>query len=767
MNKRLGSASPRASVSSLALAAGWLLAAHPAAAQATAPAQPAGAAAADNGNPIVMVTAERRTVNLQRAPVAAAVVSGAQLAQRAIYTVDQLQFISPSFTVSNFGDGEDFNIRGIGKGETNIQTPSGIVVYRDGVAVFPGFFTEEPYFIANIEILRGPQGTFAGQNADGGAIFITENDPNFRGDHGSIEAQYGNYNDVRLRGVLNMPLSDTFAMRLAVNTEREDSPFKLHGPFTGDPGRIQEFNGRVGLLWQPTSALRVEFKNDFNYLDAGGIVGSPIPTPATGPYPTYASASGLFNVGNNVHNLASSWWDRSVLSIAYTFPDGIVLKSISGYQDGRGATDYSLDGTATLPADYFTVIGEENIWSEEVNLISPDSGRIRWVAGAYFQDDTVHIPGTRAGFDISSVPTNGLDILLDYTTPKTTEAAFGQVSYDITDALQIVAGARYTHSEFTLTDKTSVFLTIPGLFTFLPLGSESAHRVQNDDAVTGKIDLNWKLDANNFLYAFVANGHKPGGINTTPLPFVPGSTGVVPFQPENLTTYEAGWKPTFFDGHLRAQIDGFYTTYQGFQLSYATSVIGGGGAPGQSIIRNVPGSTTIYGVEGQAQGVFGDWAFDVTGDYLHTQLGSSRVAEGGPTLPGFALGLPENVSGNQQPYAPQWSFSVGAQYTFHLANDQTLTPHVDYSYTSDQWASPFQGNDPTLPAGYGALEKYLFHLRPTNLVNAQLTWDNGPVHIALYGTNIFNEQYFYESGTPGLRIAGAPTQFGIRASRTF
>ena len=288
---------------------------------------------------MVTVTAERRSTNLQAAPVAATVVSGVQLQQRGVYTVDQLQFISPSLTVSNFGDGEDFNIRGIGKGETNIQTPSGIVIYRDGVAVFPGFFTEEPFFdIANIEILRGPQGTFAGQNADGGAIFITENDPNFSGDHGSIEAQYGSYNDVRLRGVLNMPLSDTFAIRVAANAEREDSQFELHGPFTGDPGRIQEFNARIGLLWQPMPALRIEFKNDFNYLDAGGIVGSPIPIPAGPPFPTYASASNLWKVGNNAHNLATSTWNRSVLNIAYTFPDGIVLKSISGYQIGYGGT---------------------------------------------------------------------------------------------------------------------------------------------------------------------------------------------------------------------------------------------------------------------------------------------------------------------------------------------------------------------------------------------------------------------------------------------
>jgi iron complex outermembrane receptor protein len=754
MNRRLGSTPLRASVSGLALAATWLLVAHPAAAQTT---QPAAAAPADEGGqPVVTVTAERRTVNLQAAPVAASVASGLQLQQRGVYTVDQLQFISPSLTVTNYGDGEDFNIRGIGKSETNIQTPSGIVVYRDGVATFPGFFTTEPYFdIANIEILRGPQGTFAGQNASGGAIFITENDPNFSGDHGSIEAQYGNYNDVRLRGVLNMPLSDTFAIRIAGNLEHEDSYFSVHGPFTGQPGRLQQANARISLLWQPTPALRIEFKNDYNYSDYGGIVGSPIPTPAAPPYPTYASASNLFNVGNNVHNLAIADWDRSVLNIAYTFPDQIVLKSISGYQVGRSGADYTLDGTAQLPADFFTVIGQENIYSEELNLLSPDTGRFRWILGGYFQSDTVRIPGTRAGFDISEEPLAGIDILLDYRTPKTTEAAFGQVTYDITDALQLVAGARYTHSTFQLDDTTSLLIAgFPAALFGLP--PEVAHARLNDDAVTGKIDLNWKINRDNFVYIYIANGHKPGGINTTPQPFGPGSTPVVPFHPEDLVTYEIGWKPTFFDGHLRAQLDGFYTTYQRFQLSYSNPSIAGN----QSIIQNVPGQTTIGGVEAQAQGVFGAFSFQVSADYLHTRLGSSSMPLGGPFVP-------ENISGNQQPYAPQWSFNVGAQYSFRLPNDQTLTPHVDYSYTSDQWSSPFQGRDATVPIGTRLLEQYVFHLRPISLVNAQLTWVNGPVQISAYGTNILNYQYFYPSGTPGLRIAGAPAQYGVRISRSF
>src|SRR6202021_1708011 len=109
---------------------------------------------------------------------------------------------------------------------------------------------------------------------------------------------------------------------------------------------------------------------------------------------------------------------------------------------------------------YFAVIGKEHIWSEEVNIISPDTGRFRWILGGFYQDDVVRIPFGLNGFDIHEPP---LDILLDYTTPKTSEAVFGQATFDITPTLQIVAGARYTHSDFTLNDTPSLLLCgLPG-----------------------------------------------------------------------------------------------------------------------------------------------------------------------------------------------------------------------------------------------------------------------------------------------------------------
>ena len=187
----------------------------------------------------LVVTAERRTSNLQTTPVAAAVLSGEDLQKKAVTSLDQLQFSMPSVTVQNFGQGNSFNVRGIGKSESNSATGVGVITYRDGVATFPGYFQTEPYYdIQSLELLRGPQGTFAGQNATGGAVFITEKNPDLASINGYAQVQLGNYDNQRLQGALNAPLGETLAVRMAFNTEHRDSFFNIAGPYQGHPGRL-------------------------------------------------------------------------------------------------------------------------------------------------------------------------------------------------------------------------------------------------------------------------------------------------------------------------------------------------------------------------------------------------------------------------------------------------------------------------------------------------------------------------------------------------
>jgi iron complex outermembrane receptor protein len=198
--------------------------------------------------PELVVTAERREETLQRTAIAATVLTGNDLIKNGVNTVDQLQFLSPSLTVNNFGQGNDFDIRGIGKGEHNSQTSTGVITYRDGVATFPGYIQEEPYYdVANVQVLRGPQGTFSGQNATGGAVLVNTNDPVIGGGYdGYLLAHYGNYDDVGAQGALNLPINDTLAARVAFNGDYRNSFYHISGP---GPATLIRSGAAGGLRW--------------------------------------------------------------------------------------------------------------------------------------------------------------------------------------------------------------------------------------------------------------------------------------------------------------------------------------------------------------------------------------------------------------------------------------------------------------------------------------------------------------------------------------
>src|SRR3569833_1153851 len=369
----------------------------------------------------VVVTAERRHTDAQHTSISATVLSGSDIADMGVITVDSLQFATPGATIDNFGQGIDFNIRGVGKGEHNSQTTVGVVTYRDGLATFPGYFQEEPYYdVANIEILRGPQGTFGGQNATGGAVFVATIDPKIRGGHdGYVAGQYGNYNDFAAQGAVNLPISDTLAARFAFNTERRDSFYHVTGPngapYTGNPGRLRSYSGRLGVLWKPNDALAELWKTDINNLNLGAYPASP-----------YNSRSDLFNIGVNSPQAAMDHFGRTVLKIDYVLPNGVTFRSVSGYQTGSGNYQADLDGT-NVGNSYFADYVGEKLWSEEINLISRDTGAVTWIVGAYADGDTYDFPSPYRFIIGTPLGNPATEYRLQGTNPESAYAGFGQL----------------------------------------------------------------------------------------------------------------------------------------------------------------------------------------------------------------------------------------------------------------------------------------------------------------------------------------------------
>jgi iron complex outermembrane recepter protein len=682
----------------------------------------------------VVVTAERRRTDAQHSPVSATVLTGGDLAGMGVVNVDSLQFATPGATIDNFGQGIDFNIRGIGKAEHNSQTTVGVVTYRDGLATFPGYFQEEPYYdVANLEILRGPQGTFGGQNATGGAVFVTTIDPNIKGGFGGyVQGQGGNYSDFALQGAVNMPISDTLAARFAFNAERRNSFYNVTGPnggpYTGNPGNVRTYSARFGLLWKPNEAATVLWKTDFNYLDFGGYPADP-----------FNSTRDLFDIGVNSPQKALDRFGRTMLKVDYVLPDGITLRSVSGYQKGNTAYQADLDGTNVGNA-FFADSVDETLWSEEFNVISPDKGFLTWIAGVYADGDKYSFPPPYQ-FVIATPPGSlATEYLLQGTNPESAVAGFGQLSFQLPAGWQLQVGGRYTSA------KTTNHVQV--LQYGLPIADEQTAKYNN---TSGKVSLNWSIDADNFLYAFVSTGFRPGGLN------VPVGFGTpAAFAAEKLTDYEIGWKATSLDGHLRTQVDGFYDVYKNFQVTvgYPTLPIFG-------FELNNPNATHIYGFEAQAQAVFGGFSFDGGTTIMHSSLGrffatDPRVATFTPCDPQAGPGSASciDLTGHPQTYAPNFTINVGAQYKFALSGQDRLTPRLNFGYVAPQWATLFDN------PSFGD------HLSGRDILGGQLEWVHGRFAGTLFGTNLTNQHYVGALNS-GLRFAGDPRQYGVRLLITF
>jgi len=692
-----------------------------------AAADAASAAQDDSKLEQIVVTAERRSTDLQLSAIAATVLTGEDLTKRSINTVDSLMFNTPSLTVQSSGENALVNIRGIGKSDGGAQDSSGVLIYRDGVSTTPnGLISDEPYYdIASIEVLRGPQGTFAGQNATGGAIFITEANPTLDKFGGWIEGQIGNYQDVRIRGAVNIPLSDQLAIRVATDNENRDTFFNMSGPWTGNPGKLHTTNWRLSTLFKPDDDFTALLKLDYNYIDHGGSPAAPF----TG------LTQHIFDVASDSYLAGLEKQYRIVLQLSQRLADGITLKSISGYQVGRLTYSLDADGTATPPPlglspEIFVAKASDRTISEEINLVSADTGPFTWVVGGVYQDDDLNNPQFILSLAPGGNQTNSLALnALQSTAIRTSWGVFAQGSYAITDALKLQAGARYSQTNFTTRSIAQV------LFNGIPLATQSLDNAkQSDSRLTYKVDLDYTLDEHNFLYAFIATGHKGGGIN---------SNGAV-FSPEDVTDNEIGWKGTYFGGHLKTQLGAFYEDYRNFQLALFDPVLGAGRD------ANATGSTILKGIEAQTQAAFGNLQFNLGTSYVSTRIGQFSAIDSRNLAAGNQV-----LNGRPLPNAPLWTAQAGVQYAVELGNQQTLTPRLDYSLVGSRWATVYQ----VAPGDF---------LQEQNILNAQVIYDYSPtLSFTAYGTNVTNDHYVTLQLLGNLGMPGPPRQFGIRVYKSF
>jgi iron complex outermembrane receptor protein len=469
-------------------------------------------------------------------------------------------------------------------------------------------------------------------------------------------------------------------------------------------------------------------KTDVNYMDFGAYPADPWNAP-----------NDPFHLTANAEQQALDRGVRTSLRLDYTFDNGISIRSQTGYQYAISQYRADLDGTATGNSTFRDYV-PTRLWSQEVDIISPDHGFVTWTVGAYadwlkywFSEPyrfQINTPGT----------TPATRYWLQGTNPLEHSAVFGQLTFNVTPAFNVQVGGRYTHA--TTTNHVDV------IQYGTPILDEQSASFNN---FSGKVSLNWTIDPDNFLYAFASTGFRPGGLN------VPVGFGQPdPFDEETVESYEVGWKNISFGGHLRTQLTAFYNNYDNFQVTvgYPTLPIFG-------FELNVPNTTHIYGFEAQTQASFGDFSVDASAGWIHSEIGHFFATD--PRAATFTACDPDigpasasciDLTGNEQTYAPNFTFNIAAQYEFSLGADDTLTPRVNFGHVSEQWATLFEN------------EARGDRIEARDIWGGQLAWGHGDIVTTLYVTNATDHEYVGALNS-GLRFMGTPRQYGIRVMRTF
>src|SRR5262245_15015967 len=302
----------------------------------------------------VVVTAERRTESLQTSALSATVLNEEMLAKKGVVGLTSVQYAAPGILISDYSSANTFNIRGIGQAQVDIDLPSGVVIYRDGVPTLTGYFQNAPYYdMASVEVLRGPQGTFAGKAASAGAVFIRTRDPELGTLGGDVMLGAGNESFWETTGVLNVPVGETLAMRVSGHVEQRDSLFDIStnplpggvglaaGPYYGSDDRDLK-SVRFGAHWEPIDALSVTFKIDHDDLYFGNHA-------TTGLNRLTGTELDIREIIANGEHEYRDEGQRASLKLAWEFDNGTRIESLTGYSTVHTRANWDVNGADPAP----------------------------------------------------------------------------------------------------------------------------------------------------------------------------------------------------------------------------------------------------------------------------------------------------------------------------------------------------------------------------------------------------------------------------------
>lgn len=733
----------------------------------------------------IVVTAQFRAQNLQDTPLAISAVTGELAAARSQFSINDVARSAPSVNIeAGTGTGGAFPtvfIRGVGQADPFPPLDPGVGVYIDDV--YYGILTGANFDLLDldrVEVLRGPQGTLAGKNSEGGAIKIFTNQPT--NDFGGyVEATYGSYDRKQIRGAINVPIvEDKVLLRVSGMARRVDGFFKRLDYGCVHPGTLPLGTGVAAVndceIGRAGGGDLTAFKGTLTIRPAEGVQNTMSFTSITDnqevPPLKLLFQSGSWNGGNdfitgpkemsnyatyvgnqysnapyqgiNYNNLKQKVYSNT---LDIDISDSLKFKSITAYvkTDSFGGYDNDLSPISVSLQD---IIVKSEQFTQEVRLSGTAGKMLDWTVGGFYFDNDILFPGRiniNRGFGPDGKPGFTLDFLTNDPIKSKSKSGFAHAVVHLTEQFNLTGGIRYTDDfkryTFVRLDpdgspQSTLLAPINGLSTTFN-GKRWDYRVAAD----------YRFSPEFLVYAQFATGYKGGGVS--PRPILPGQE--LPYDAESVKSYEAGIKTDLFDRRLRMNLTGFYQKFDNIQLQLGQCPkISGPGAP-CALTANA-GKARIQGAEAEID-------FSPVDGFTINASGSIVDFKFTETDPDSGVLLTDKA-----PFISKYKFSIGAQYEIP-AFGGTLTPRLDLDYRSE-----FSVGAPANAPQYNITDG-------RTLVNARLTYkpEGNDWELSLAATNLFDKFYYASKydhaseaqGATAEGLVGRPREVMVSVKRSF
>jgi iron complex outermembrane receptor protein len=690
----------------------------------------AAAPASDSAIGEIIVTATRRETSLQKTPVAVSAFSQATLDRQQVKDVTDLARFVPSLQFNQQGDQSAvlLTLRGIGNDSayTEVADPE-VAIYVDGVySPRAQGAVVLLYDLERAEVLRGPQGTLFGRNATVGALNLTTAKPKLGEFSGYLEGVAGSYSRFGLRGALNIPVTDTLAIRIAAISDRHDGYADYQQPpavagispsaFVTSGKKYyaaDQQSGRINILWKPSDKFTWNFGVE-GYKDTGA--------PVTGLMQNPRPGQKMWSMLADTAPEENRWSVNVHSTMDYNITDGIQASYIAGYQKIGGSTATDSDAgtlpptSASTPSGAFqenrTVSSSYQFQSHEVQLKSRGDNKIDWIIGGYYSHEKNKIRfdvDQRNGYRNGTFSWAGSFIQADREIDSL--AAFGQATWHVNDKIRLTGGLRYTDDKkqdiggrnvtysgagCSTADKAPGGACTTGIFGAYPDATAQqlvallpGYGIANND-VTGKWHkLTYLARADADLapgilgYASVSTGFKSGNIQD--------NAGLT--NPESLTNYEVGLKNRLFGNRMTLNVAAYYADFKGYQVNQAVTDRDAQGnvISSQLVTQNAKGARA-YGFEAEmAWNVTDNDRFQMSGTVQKTKLEELESIDA-RLYNNADQGKVAELKGNELAHAPRFSATATYEHDFVLPSGGKITPRATTHYETKSWLSYFNGD---------------------------------------------------------------------------